>query len=174
MREKILPIILILLLSACSQKAADESLVNTVDTVTVKIGKGHDEPTPKEKSAIYLNDCKTGERIWHFYSDSIYNLNPANGTGIRFKVESLSEFVTTEMTDSSFVMRTSNLPDSVEKIKFKLLFRADTTRNIVLYHYMVYSSGDYLVLQDFKREIDTVAIIQTNLHNKSELNRKSP
>ncbi len=141
-----------------------------VDTVTVRIGKGHDDPTPKEESAIFLNDYNTGERIWRFHSDSTYNLNPANGTGIRFKVESLSEFVTTEMTDSSFVMRTSNLPDSVEKTKFKLLFRADTTRNIVLYHYMVYSSSDTSEVQDFKREIDTVAIIQTNLYNKSELN----
>ncbi len=153
-------IFLIFILIGCNNSHRVNDIYK-LDTLTIKIGDQHVEPTPTSEKIITLKNVQ-GEQITRFYSDSTYVLTVEHSFGVKLILFEKTENFTLKTSDSTFFLTTNKL-DSAQVNKLRIGFLTDTTSNILMYHYRLLDEN---VLLNFKKRVDTVGYTEFKLYGR--------
>ncbi|MFT6200266.1 MAG: hypothetical protein ACJAQ2_002046 [Vicingaceae bacterium] len=156
-------ILFIFLFSACYYSDNSNAEVK-LDTLTIKIGAQHLEPTPTSQMVITFKSL-AGERITRFYSDSTYELTVEHNFGVKLTLYERTENFDLQPSDSTYLLTTSLL-DSGRTDKLQVGFLTDTTANVLMYHYRLQDQNDSTEVLNFKKQIDTVGYSEFKLYGR--------
>ncbi|MEP5612317.1 MAG: hypothetical protein ABJP45_08705 [Cyclobacteriaceae bacterium] len=154
----------LLTILSCQSKTDLDNEETRVDTLTIKIGDKHLEPTSTSDKVIALKGLN-GERITRFYSDSTYELTVEHSFGVRLRLFQRTSNFNIRASDSTYFLTTDKL-DSGRTSKLQVGFLTDTTSNILMYHYRFPDDRDSTEVLDFKKQIDTVGYTEFKLYGR--------
>ena len=156
--------LLIFLICACQRTDGNKQLISEIDTITVKLGDQHANPTPKRQNRIVIKH-QNGEPLTSLYADSTYLVTVEHRSGVRMKLyEKTSNFQLTASQDHYDLTTQHVEPGSREKIQIGFL--TDQSKNILIYHHKYLDPNDSTKLIETRTQIDTIGYAELTLHGK--------